>query len=796
MNTGFLGRDGFIWFVGVIEDRQDPEKLGRVKVRALGYHTADKQKIKTADLPWAEVMQPTGDNAMGGIGDSPIGIIEGTWVVGFFRDPISLQEPIIMGTLPGRNTKPAQALKALGKHRGEMAEGGECEFGFYDPTNELTTIPYDPDSETYSPGDTSTSGTITDISEDKDIKVPSYKEVAEATSLTKLKTKSATVGTHTQGLVDNFGTTRRLTIDSLYDSGTNYGELPEHHSATEMTGDPTLDAKAVVGSTGYLHSGDTQGTKGAWWPRTQEKESRVPYPRLDKVQKKDLTESQVKVIKQLFDEGVYGDKEWDKVKNSDYVILPKADTNLLAQGGYAISGISTSGLVSLTSYKVKPNLSVKDKIQISGVVGMENLNGQTFTLSGVSLGATSGSVTITMPASEKGTYVSGGVVLPNSHPVLSSKAKTREMNINAGGPDLEYPDSSGEIPKAAGTFHAYWNQPTSRYAARYPYNHVYESESGHIKEFDDTPGAERIHEYHRSGTFYEIDHQGMKVDYVKGDNYNIRVHDDYLYVKGNIIYTGDGEVVIRGNDTMSLSSKWRISIHSGGDVELYSKRNINFRADGDLNLQAGGHVNIQGDVCDAEDKRYAYQAGNRKKETVSQINLRAGAITLLTPDPKGATGGHIHQEAFKLSSHKVRDGKLDIEVVKDSADTGIMRILAGEKLQIQTNDGDLLLNSKSGNINLDASTAISQKAGDKVSISGGAGVDIVGIPINLNSGGGASSVTAISDVVKDMSISHPGKLRMGPTILDLKIPKDETTLTAINTTTRDNERDMDMMHPM
>ena len=35
----------------------------------------------------------------------------------------------------------------------------------------------------------------------------------------------------------------------------------------------------------------------------------------------------------------------------------------------------------------------------------------------------------------------------------------------------------------------------------YPKNHVYETESGHIKEFDDTEGAERIHEYHKSGTF-------------------------------------------------------------------------------------------------------------------------------------------------------------------------------------------------------------------------------------------------------------------------------------------------------
>jgi hypothetical protein len=35
----FMGQDGFIWFVGVVEDRNDPERLGRVRVRALGFHT-------------------------------------------------------------------------------------------------------------------------------------------------------------------------------------------------------------------------------------------------------------------------------------------------------------------------------------------------------------------------------------------------------------------------------------------------------------------------------------------------------------------------------------------------------------------------------------------------------------------------------------------------------------------------------------------------------------------------------------------------------------------------------------
>ena len=103
MNNYFMGQDGFNWFIGVVEDRADPEKAGRVKVRCMGYHTADVQKIPKDDLPWASVMMPVTAGANSGIGFSPHFLLEGTWVVGFFRDPAK-QEPVIMGALPGKNT--------------------------------------------------------------------------------------------------------------------------------------------------------------------------------------------------------------------------------------------------------------------------------------------------------------------------------------------------------------------------------------------------------------------------------------------------------------------------------------------------------------------------------------------------------------------------------------------------------------------------------------------------------------------------------------------------------------------
>ena len=50
MANNFLGQDGFIWFVGVVEDRHDPKYAGRLRVRCLGYHTQNKTDLPTADF--------------------------------------------------------------------------------------------------------------------------------------------------------------------------------------------------------------------------------------------------------------------------------------------------------------------------------------------------------------------------------------------------------------------------------------------------------------------------------------------------------------------------------------------------------------------------------------------------------------------------------------------------------------------------------------------------------------------------------------------------------------------------
>ena len=154
MDNYFMGQDGFNWFIGVVEDRADPEKAGRVRVRCMGYHSADTQKIPTTDLPWSSVMMPVTAGANSGIGVSPHFLIEGTWVVGFFRDPAK-QEPVIMGALPGYNSSETTnfTLAASSKVGGfsgvsTSTPPAATTGGFKDPNSKYPTALYIDKSDT------------------------------------------------------------------------------------------------------------------------------------------------------------------------------------------------------------------------------------------------------------------------------------------------------------------------------------------------------------------------------------------------------------------------------------------------------------------------------------------------------------------------------------------------------------------------------------------------------------------------------------------------------------------------
>ena len=91
----FLGKN-FVWWIGEVEDRNDPLRLGRVRVRCFGWHTTDKELLPAKALPWANVVMPATAPAT-----SSSGLTRGVWVFGFFMDGNKAQRPVVIGHLPG-----------------------------------------------------------------------------------------------------------------------------------------------------------------------------------------------------------------------------------------------------------------------------------------------------------------------------------------------------------------------------------------------------------------------------------------------------------------------------------------------------------------------------------------------------------------------------------------------------------------------------------------------------------------------------------------------------------------------
>lgn len=137
------------------------------------------------------------------------------------------------------------------------------------------------------------------------------------------------------------------------------------------------------------------------------------------------------------------------------------------------------------------------------------------------------------------------------------------------------------VPTATST----WTEPTTQYAAKYPYNNVTETESGHIMEFDDTVGKERIHLAHRNGSFQEWFPAGDKVEKITKDNYEIVMGNDRVYIMGKCFITvqGDAEVYVKQSATVKVDKNVKMTV--GG----------NFQADigGTCKMTSGGNMTLK-----------------------------------------------------------------------------------------------------------------------------------------------------------------------------------------------------------
>ena len=119
------------FYTGVVEDRNDPLSVGRVRVRIYGLHTDDKSLIASSDLPWSDVLMPVTAPALSGLGMSPHGLVEGSTVMGFYRDEDDMHDFVVIGSLFGF---PTEDYRIESSNDGKSTtKGRSANFGFNDP---------------------------------------------------------------------------------------------------------------------------------------------------------------------------------------------------------------------------------------------------------------------------------------------------------------------------------------------------------------------------------------------------------------------------------------------------------------------------------------------------------------------------------------------------------------------------------------------------------------------------------------------------------------------------------------
>ena len=131
-----------------------------------------------------------------------------------------------------------------------------------------------------------------------------------------------------------------------------------------------------------------------------------------------------------------------------------------------------------------------------------------------------------------------------------------------------------------------YTTPAPSYNPVYPYNQAMETESGHSLEFDDTPGAERIEMAHRTGTMFEIQPNGTKVEEIVKDNYTIVMADDYVYVMGKAIVSVDKDCTIKVAGNLKLDVGGNFEISAAGEVKIASGKDFKASSSEDVKIDS------------------------------------------------------------------------------------------------------------------------------------------------------------------------------------------------------------------
>lgn len=265
-----------------------------------------------------------------------------------------------------------------------------------------------------------------------------------------------------------------------------------------------------------------------------------------------------------------------------------------------------------------------------------------------------------------------------------------------------------------------WDQPESAFRGAYPYNKVTQTESGHVIEIDDTPGSERLHVYHKSGTFIEIDGNGSVIKRAVGSSYEI------IDRNGKIAIAGRADISVNGACNIFVGNDANIEVE--GDVNLKCHNDITAQAGGTLNLSATEEVNI----------------------TSSNINMQAFNVMNFTSNA-----------ALNLHATVSMDLSANANVHIDTVDlfqNATTNYNQADNIHIKSNEGIFM--ESDTDININAGGALNHQAGEDISNQAGANFTADGNAVHLNSGYSVNAeVAEASESATIAGISNIGILQ-------------------------------------
>lgn len=180
------------------------------------------------------------------------------------------------------------------------------------------------------------------------------------------------------------------------------------------------------------------------------------------------------------------------------------------------------------------------------------------------------------------------------------------------------------IPSVTTADRRRWQEPETQYAAAYPMNKVLETESGHVLEFDDTPGRERVHIYHKSGTFLEMFPDGKVVFKAVNNSYSMTLGEHDVYASGAVNISAAGRVNVLANAGVNVVSKDGDINIRGKNVTIEAREKLSMAGAESLTASSGGKATIQS----ARDMNVQARNGALTLSAASPLSLSAPRINV------------------------------------------------------------------------------------------------------------------------------------------------------------------------